>query len=276
MAMQTETLDVPRVARAATLSVGQRIEAVLWSQPVMMALSVVALLAIWSLGATMLPASVLPAPAAVLHQMYLNALGPQLWADMSITLQRIVMAFALAMSVASVLGFTMALSKKSDDFFRMLIILGVTMPALVLILMSYMIVGLNDSAAVIGAALPVIAVLTINIREGVRTLDTRIMNMARAFRATPRQLITEVIVPQVVPVLLASTRFGIGLIWKMVLFVELLGRGNGIGYRIEFHYQMFNMRQVLALALSFVVVMLFIEIGIIGQAERRLYRWRRQ
>jgi NitT/TauT family transport system permease protein len=150
------------------------------------------------------------------------------------------------------------------------------MPALVLILMSYMIVGLNDTAAIIGAALPVIAILTINIREGVGALDARTMGMARAFRATPRQMFLDVMTPQVVPVLLASTRFGIGLIWKMVLFVELLGRGNGIGYRIEFYYQMFNMRQVLALALSFLFVMLIIEIGIIGQAERRLYRWRRQ
>lgn len=274
--MQTDSTDAGGVARTATLSIGQKLEAVLWAQPVVMTMSVITLLALWSVGALLLPASVLPAPNAVLQQMWVNALGTQLWSDMSITLKRIFLAFALAMSVASVLGFTMALSKKADDFFRMWIILGMTMPALVLILMSYMIMGLNDTAAIIGAAMPVIAVLTINIREGVRTLDPRIMGMARAFRASPRQLIFDIITPQVVPVLLASTRFGIGLIWKMVLFVELLGRGSGIGYRIEFHYQMFNMRQVLALALSFLVVMLFIELGIIGQAERRLYRWRRQ
>lgn len=274
--MQSNTTDAGQIPRTAALSLGQRFEATMTTQPALMALSVVSILLIWTLGASVLPPSVLPAPNAVLWQMWVNAQGTMMWSDMAITLQRVVLAFMLAMSVAMIIGFATALSKTANHFFRIWIILGVTMPALVLILMSYMIVGLNDTAAIIGAALPVIAILTINIREGVSALDARTMGMARAFRATPRQMFFDVMTPQVVPVLLASTRFGIGLIWKMVLFVELLGRGNGIGYRIEFYYQMFNMRQVLALALSFLVVMLIIELGIIGQAERRLYRWRRQ
>jgi len=274
--MHSNDTDAGRIPRADALGMGQRFASVTSTQPAIMALSVISILLLWSLGAAILPSSVLPAPTDVLQQMAVNVMGPQLWTDISITLRRIFFAFLLAMSVSTVLGFTMALSKKADHFFRIWIILGMTMPALVLILMSYMIVGLNDTAAIIGAALPVIAILTINIREGVGALDTRITAMARAFRASHRQMLIAVITPQVVPVLLASTRFGIGLIWKMVLFVELLGRGSGIGYRIEFYYQMFNMKQVLAHALSFLVVMLIIEFGIIGQSERRLYRWRRQ
>ena len=73
---------------------------------------------------------------------------------------------------------------------------------------------------------------------------------------------------------MASSRFGLGLIWKMVLFVELLGRSDGIGYKIEFYYQMFNMSEVLAHALLFLFIMLFIEIGILGWLDRRLFKWR--
>jgi ABC-type nitrate/sulfonate/bicarbonate transport system, permease component len=60
----------------------------------------------------------------------------------------------------------------------------------------------------------------------------------------------------------------------MVLFVELLGRGSGIGYQIEFYYQMFNMTEVLAHALSFLSVMLFIEVAILGTIERKIFGWR--
>lgn len=263
------------LAAAGSPSVLQRLGAAVGSRAGVMTLSVLTLLGLWYLGTVFIPRSVLPTPGAVLATMIENMQGAQLWSDMAVTLRRIFFAFLLAMTVASVLGFASALSKRADWFFRIWIILGMTIPALVMILMSYMIMGLNDTAAVVGAALPVIAILSINIREGVGALDARIVGMARAFRATRRQMLAQVMIPQVVPVLLASTRFGIGLIWKMVLFVELLGRGNGIGYRIEFYYQMFNMKQVLAQALSFLVVMLIIEIGVIGQAERRLYRWRR-
>lgn len=270
-------MDMPELSAGpagATLA-RERIAGAIGSRPGIMALSVLTLVGLWVLGTLFVPRSVLPAPLDVLATMADNARHMQLWSDMGITLRRIFLAFLLAMGVASVLGFASALSQRADWFFRIWIILGMTIPALVLILMSYMIVGLNDTAAIIGAALPVTAILTINIREGVGALDTRIIGMARAFRAGRRQMLTQVMIPQVVPVLLASTRFGVGLVWKMVLFVELLGRGNGIGYRIEFYYQMFNMKQVLAQALSFLVVMLIIEIGLIGQAERRLYRWRR-
>ena len=73
---------------------------------------------------------------------------------------------------------------------------------------------------------------------------------------------------------LACSRFGLGLIWKMVLFVELLGRSNGVGYRIEYSYQLFNMSAVLADALLFLFIMLFIELVLLGKLEKTLFKWR--
>lgn len=238
-------------------------------------LSVVVLVGIWQLGSFTLPSSILPGPYAVTKALIANLIQGSIWIDIGITLSRIAAAFAIAMSVALLLGFSMALSKTAGVFFQVWIVCGITIPALVVILTLYMVVGLNDTAAVMGAAAPVIPVLAINIREGVKGIDTRLIGMAKAFRAKRRQQILSVMVPQIAPMLLASTRFGIGLIWKMVLFVELLGRGSGVGYQIEFFYQMFNMTEVLAYALSFVFVMLFIEVAILGTIERRIFRWKK-
>src|SRR5262249_41917022 len=147
-------------------------------------------------------------------------------------------------------------------------------PSLVVILTIYMVIGLNDYAAVLAAALPVVAILTINIWEGIRSVDQKLIDMSRAYHAGQVRIIRSVVAPQIAPVLMASARFGLGLIWKMVLFVELLGRSDGIGYKIEFYYQMFNMSEVLAHALLFLFIMLFIEIGILGWLDRRLFKWR--
>jgi NitT/TauT family transport system permease protein len=38
--------------------------------------------------------------------------------------------------------------------------------------------------------------------------------------------------PQLVPFLLAATRTGLALIWKIVLTFEVLGRDGGVGFRI--------------------------------------------
>jgi NitT/TauT family transport system permease protein len=236
--------------------------------------SVLTLLALWCIGAALLPSNIMPPPNTVARVLWGEMTSGGIWKDVLITLDRIALAFTLAMTAALILGFAMGLSKTAERFFEIWIIGGITVPSLVLILTIYMIVGLNDRAAILGAALPVVPILTINIWEGVKNIDHKLIGMAKAYHAGQARIVVSVIGPQVAPVLLASARFGLGLIWKMVLFVELLGRSDGIGYKIEFYYQMFNMNEVLAHALIFVVIMLFLEIVVLGSLERRLFRWR--
>ena len=236
--------------------------------------SVLSLIGLWYFGAALLPASVMPAPHIVARVLMTEIMKHGIWVNVAITMTRIVFAFGVAMAVALVLGFAMGLSKTAARFFDVWVVCGLSLPSLVLILMIFMIVGLNDRAAIIAAAIPVVPILTINIWEGIKNVDSKLIDMAKAYHADRRQIIGSVIAPQIAPTLLASSRFGLGLIWKMVLFVELLGRSDGVGYQIEYYYQMFNMSEVLAHALLFLLIMLFIEIVLLGRLERRLFRWR--
>lgn len=238
--------------------------------------SVLSLIGAWYLGSWALSEKVLPAPHVVAEVLYEAMLKGGIWKDIGITLGRIVLAFSIAMSVSATLGFMIGLVPAAAVFFRVWIVCFITIPALVIMLTCYMVIGLNDKAAILGAAIPIIPILTINIRDGVKGIDPKLLGMAKAFRASRAQQVFEVVAPQVAPILVASARFGLGLTWKMVLFAELLGRGDGIGYQIEFYYQMFNMKEVLAHALSFLFVMLFIEVAILGTLEKRIFRWRSQ
>jgi NitT/TauT family transport system permease protein len=239
-------------------------------------LSVLSIIGAWYLGSWTMSEKVLPAPHVVAAVLFESMRTGGIWLDIGITLGRILIAFTISMTISAVLGFTMGLSRRASVFFRVWIVCFITIPALVIMLTCYMVIGLNDKAAILGAAIPIIPILTINIRDGVKGIDPRLLGMAKAFRASTRQQIFEVVAPQVAPILLASARFGLGLVWKMILFAELLGRGDGIGYKIEFYYQMFNMKEVLAHALSFLMVMLFIEVVILGTIEKRIFRWRAQ
>ncbi|HWM46227.1 MAG TPA: ABC transporter permease [Xanthobacteraceae bacterium] len=236
--------------------------------------SLLSLLGLWYLSAWLLPSSVMPSPHAVVEILWQQVQGDTIWSDVVITLGRIAAAFSVAMAVSLVLGFAMGVSHAAERFFDVWVVCLLTLPSLVLILTIYMIVGLNDRAAILGAAVPVIPILTINIWQGVKGVDHKLIDMAKACHASKARIMRSVIAPQIAPVIVASARFGLGLAWKMVLFVELLGRSDGIGYRIEFYYQMFNMGAVLAHALLFLVIMLFLEVVLLGMLERRLFRWR--
>ena len=76
------------------------------------------------------------------------------------------------------------------------------------------------------------------------------------YRFSRAKTLRHVILPQLQPYIAASARSGLALIWKIVLVVELLGRSNGIGFKIHLYFQVFDVRAILAYTLVFVGVML--------------------
>jgi NitT/TauT family transport system permease protein len=102
----------------------------------------------------------------------------------------------------------------------------------------------------------------------------KLVEMARTFNIPPRRRFTEVVVPQVLPYIMAAIRVGLGSIWKVVVIVELLGTSNGVGYMLHYWFQLFDMRQVFAWTVTFVLIILFIELVILSRIERSLFAWR--
>ena len=66
-----------------------------------------------------------------------------------------------------------------------------------------------------------------------------------------------------------------GLDRLLVLVVELLGRSSGVGFQLGLYFQLFDVKSILAYALSFIAVVQAIEWGVIQPLERRANRWRR-
>ena len=80
--------------------------------------------------------------------------------------------------------------------------------------------------------------------------------------------------PQLYPYIMAAARGGIALIWKIVLVVELLGRSNGVGFKLNEFFNLFDIASLFAYTLAFVAVMVFVEYAIVNPIERRLNKWR--
>ena len=89
-----------------------------------------------------------------------------------------------------------------------------------------------------------------------------------------RRCTVRVVIPQVLPYMMAAARFGLGVVWKVTVLVELLGRSDGVGYMLNYSFQMFKMADVFAWTLFFSVVMLVIEMAVLKPLENRLFRWR--
>jgi len=190
------------------------------------------------------------------------------------TLARVTAAFVLAMGLGMIIGCALGKSATLNRWFGAWVVVFLNIPALVVIVLCYLWIGLNETAAITAVALNKTAMVAVTIREGMQALDPKLADMARSFRMSPLARLRHVVLPQLWPFIAASTRNGLAIIWKIVLVVEFLGRGNGVGFQIHLYFQLFDIGTVMAYAISFVAVMLVIEYALIAVFERRATRWR--
>jgi NitT/TauT family transport system permease protein len=135
--------------------------------------------------------------------------------------------------------------------------------------------GMNEVAAVTAVALNKLPSTAVTVREGARALDRDLLEMAHSFGMRRWPIVRHVVLPQIYPYLFAAARSGLAIIWKIVLVVELLGRSNGVGFEIQVYFQLFDVTNILADTLAFILVVQLIEWGLLQPLERRAARWRR-
>lgn len=236
--------------------------------------SLLVLLLIWQLGASFVGPRMLPAPLAVVTVIGAEARSGALFLNLAATLLRVIAAFTLAMALGTALGLVMGRSKAVDRLCDPWLIILLNLPALVIIVLAYIWIGLNETAAIGAVALNKLPNTAATVREGARALDASLDEMARVFAMPLGVRARHIFLPQLAPYLAAAMRSGLSLVWKIVLVVELLGRSNGIGFEIGVAFQLFDVTRLLAYALPFVGLMLAIETFIVQPIERHVSRWR--
>jgi len=206
--------------------------------------------------------------------MIQEAASGALFLHLGATLARVVLAFVLAMSLGSAIGYLMGRVKLADRLGDPWLILLLNLPALVVIVLAYIWAGLTEAAAIAAIALNKLPTAVVTLREGTRALDSSLDEMATVFAMPRWRAFRHVVLPQLAPYIAAAARSGLSLVWKIVLIVELLGRPNGVGFEIGVAFQLFDVTRILAYALAFVAVMLAIETFLVQPLERHVSRWR--
>lgn len=238
-------------------------------------LSLLSLFGAWLLFSSLLGPQVLPGPAPTLEflvdQFERGALTFHIW----VTTQRVLIAFSAAMVIGLATGVAMGASRRLDGLLEAWLVAALTVPRIVLFVVAYLLLGLNDTAAITALIVTVLPSIIVQIREGTRALDPRLLEMARAYRRPPIAIWRKVVFPQLLPYLIGTARAALSLSWKMVVLAELLGRTSGVGYQISFYFQMFNMKGILAYGLAMMVILAIIDLGFMGAMQRYAFRWRR-
>lgn len=238
-------------------------------------LSIIGLLLLWVVAARLTDdVQVLPAPWDLLPLYAQEISSGELFKHLGATLIRVLWAFALAMALGMLIGLSMGRSARVNRWLDPWLVIFLNLPALVLIVLCYLWIGLTEAAAIIAVTLNKTPNVATVLREGARSLDPQLDAMAQVYRMGAFARFRHVILPQLAPFIAAAARSGVAVIWKIVLVVEFLGRSSGIGFQIHLYFQLFDVAMVLVYAFSFIAVMLLVEWLLLQPWERRVTRWR--
>lgn len=218
--------------------------------------------------------SVLPQPWQVWHsfayEWSTGEMGVHIWA----TLVRVAVAFFISMGAGTVLGYWLGRSPTVNLWANTWVVIFLNIPALVVIVLCYLWIGLNEVAAITAVCINKTAMVLVMIREGTQTLSKPLDEMSKVFGMSRWRSLRYVVIPQLAPYFFASARTGLAVIWKIVLVVELLGRNNGIGFQIHMYFSLFDTATVMAYAFSFVGIMLVIEFVVLKPLETVANKWK--
>ncbi len=230
-------------------------------------------LLIWQTVAFYLDNKLLPSPSDVFLQILELTIAGELLFDLGKSLQRAGLGFFISMILGTVIGTVLGHYKLIDKLFNSWVLIGLNIPAIVVAILFYIWLGLTELAlvsAVVVNKTPLVAVI---MREGYRSLKIELEELSRVYRIPFSRRFFRFVLPQLMPFLLNSARTGLSLIWKIVLVFEVLGSDGGVGFQIGIFFQYFDIESILAYAVAFMSVVLFIEYFLFRTLENRFLGW---
>ena len=238
-------------------------------------LSFLTIIVIWLILSYFIEHRLFPSPYNVIKDIGYHLSEGELIADTIATFTRAFISFTIAMILGSIIGYLLAEIKILDYFFDSWVIIGLNIPAIVLVILFYIWLGLTETALIAAVVLNKMPIVIVNIREGTKSMEKNYFQIGKVYQLNNLIIWTKIILPQLYPYLMTSARTGLSLIWKIVLVFELLGRGNGIGFQLQVFFSFFDISSLLAYAIFFMSIILIIENFIMIPIEKKATHWRK-
>jgi len=194
----------------------------LLAAPSMVVIAIIGLLA-WQFTSRAL------ATGTVLALLALSMLG--VWPEAMITLSLVLTSLAFCLAIGLPLGIFLASSERAQNILRPLLDAMQTTPAFVYLVPVVMLFGIGNAPGVIVTiifALPPLVRLT---NLGIRQVRPDLVEAARAYGASPWQLLTRVQFPLAMPSIMAGINQSLMLSLSMVVIASMIAVG-GLGQMV--------------------------------------------
>ena len=236
---------------------------------------VLALVGLWEAMVRLgrLDAGVAPAPSTILNALNGLLRRPEVLQSLGVTAWEVLVAFLLAVPVGLLLGFLLAELPLLGALFRPLVNFLFGVPKSIFLPVFILVFGVSTLQKIAFGVFTTIFVLIVGGIAAVQSVPRELILVSRVYGASRGQIIREIYLPAMAPILLESIRLGMVFNITAILLCEIYGARDGIGYRIAAWGENVQMPQLYA-ALVIVALAAVAVNEALRAVERRLVAWR--
>jgi NitT/TauT family transport system permease protein len=235
--------------------------------------SVLAVLATWeglARGGFVDPLFV-PAPSAVARSM--PSVSGVALGGLAETLGKTAVACALSIVLGVAGGLVLGRAGALETAVRPFVIALYGMPKILVLPWIVLLLGYGTTPAVVYGTLHGFFPILVLVTGAVRDVDRQLLAVARSFGARPRQLYLKVILPAIVPSVIAAVRLGIVFCLLGVLVAEMFAGLRGVGALMSALANGFRAPELFA-ATALVSAAAIAGVLVLDAVNERLSRWR--
>ncbi|GGO32716.1 ABC transporter permease [Micromonospora parathelypteridis] len=274
--MTATTLTRPR--SAATAPAGRPRRRLKPGRPIPFgaAIGPLLLLAVWAAGsaAGWLDPRTLSAPWTVVTTAGDLIADGRLQDNLAISAQRAGLGLAIGTVIGTVLALLAGLSRWGEAILDGPIQIKRAIPALALIPLLVLWFGIGEQMKVITITLGVFVPVYIHTHNGLRTIDSRYVELGESLRLRRTAFIRRIVLPGALPGFLLGMRFAVVGAWLSLVVVEQINSTSGIGYMMELARE-YGQTDVIIVGLVLYGLLGLLSDGAVRLAQRRALSWRR-
>lgn len=188
---------------------------------------------------------VLPSPGKV-WQTFLEMLKTKtLFADISVSLIRVMEGYFTALILALILGFVAFLFPKAEDYYAPILNFMRNVPPIALIALLILWFGIGEAPKIIVIVLASFFPMFLNISHGFTACDSHLLEVGKSLGFSKRKLFYKIIFPAALPEIFVGMRIGLGYSWRAIIAAEMIAASTGLGHMIVYAQQLSRTDKVL-------------------------------
>ncbi|ANY68318.1 ABC transporter permease [Paenibacillus sp. BIHB 4019] len=222
--------------------------------------------------AELISAQLFPSPLSIMKDFYELLISGEFIKHLRISIYRAAMGFLIGGTLGLLIGLLVGLSKRTEDVLDPSIQMLRTVPLLAITPLFILWFGFGELSKILLIAVGAFFPLYVNTFLGVRNVDSKLFDVARALEFTRAKQITKLVLPAALPNVLLGLRLSLSMAWLCLVVAELMGADRGIGYLIQ------DARSFMRTGVVFVGIFTFAAVGKLTDSfvrllEKRLLKW---